>query len=159
MLVKRSYKVAGHVFSLSLEEGDRAWEALGNYDPFLCEDDSEALFSLEVVPDMEIGLKQEYFISKPEGGEQRIDIYHIDGGYLFELAPLPETPICGWMKVDSDFSKGLLKSTANKVFCFNNALMLMFAFRTAGLDTIEIHASCTVKDGKGFLFLGKSGTG
>lgn len=159
MLVKRSYGVAGHVFSLSLEEEDKAWGALGNYDPFFIEDDSEALFSLEVVPEMEIGSKEEYFISKPEGGEQRIDIYHIDGGYLFELAPFPETPICGWLKVNSDFSKGTLMSTAYKVFCINNAMMLMYAFRTVGLDTIEIHASCTVKDGKGFLFLGKSGTG
>ena len=112
MLVKRSYRVAGHVFSLSLEEDDKAWGALGNYDPFLCEDDSEELFRLEVVPEMEIGPKKEYYISKPEGGEQRIDIYHIDEGYLFELAPFPETPICGWLKVNSDFSKGTLMSTA-----------------------------------------------
>ncbi|MBR0532796.1 MAG: hypothetical protein IJJ96_09320, partial [Bacteroidales bacterium] len=52
-----------------------------------------------------------------------------------------------------------LKTDSSRVFCVNNALMLMYAFRTAGLDTIEIHASCTVCEGKGFLFLGKSGTG
>ena len=35
----------------------------------------------------------------------------------------------------------------------------MYAFAYVGSDTLEIHASCTIKDGKGFLFLGKSGTG
>ena len=158
MLLKRTYKVAGHVFSLSLEGEDRAWEALGNYDPFVI-DETEELFSLEVVPEFDIHGKKELYVSEPEPGEQRIDIHTIEGGYLFEMAPLPDLPVCGWLKVSSDFSKGWLKTTSNKVFCVNNALMLMYAFRTAGLDTLEIHASCTVCQGKGFLFLGKSGTG
>ena len=38
-------------------------------------------------------------------------------------------------------------------------MMLMFAFSTACLDTLLMHASVTMKDGKGYLFLGKSGTG
>ena len=132
MLLKRTYKVAGHVFSLSLEGEDRAWEALGNYDPFVI-DETEELFSLEVVPEFDIQGKKELYVSEPEPGEQRIDIHTIEGGYLFEMAPLPDLPVCGWLKVSSDFSKGWLKTASNKVFCVNNALMLMYAFRTAGL--------------------------
>ena len=52
MLLKRTYKVAGHVFSLSMEGEDRAWGALGNYDPFVI-DETEELFSLEVVPEFD----------------------------------------------------------------------------------------------------------
>ena len=158
VLLKKTFRVAGHVFSLSLEGEDRSWEALGNYDPFVI-DDAEELFSLEVVPELDFQGKKELYVSDPEPGEQRIDIHMIDGGYLFEMAPLPDIPVCGWLKVSSDFSKGLLKASSSKVFCVNNALMLMYAFRTAGLDTLEIHASCTVCQGRGFLFLGKSGTG
>ena len=82
MLLKRTYKVAGHVFSLSLEGEDRAWEALGNYDPFVI-DETEELFSLVVVPEFDIQGKKELYVSEPEPGEQRIDIHTIEGGYLF----------------------------------------------------------------------------
>ena len=44
-------------------------------------------------------------------------------------------------------------------FAIDNAAMLLFAFSTAGKGTLEMHASVTVKDGKGYLFLGHSGTG
>ena len=157
--MKKSYKVGGHVFSLVMDEGEKAWGSLDNYSPFECESDGPAIFTLETVRDLEVSGKKELYVSDPEEGEQRIDIHTIDGGYLFELAPLGDMPLCGWLKVSSDFSQGYLKASHARLFCINNALMLMYAFRTAGLDTLEIHASCTVKDGKGFLFLGKSGTG
>ncbi|MBR1927427.1 MAG: hypothetical protein IJ840_06730 [Bacteroidales bacterium] len=157
--MKRSYRVAGHVFSLSLESGDWIWDALGNYEPFLFGGGEKDLFSLELVQELDVQDKRELYVSNPGPGEQRIDIHTVDGGYLFELAPLPDLPVCGWLKVTEDFSRGSLKTVSSRVFCVNNALMLMYAFRTAGLDTIEIHASCTVCDGRGFLFLGKSGTG
>jgi ABC-type polar amino acid transport system ATPase subunit len=38
-------------------------------------------------------------------------------------------------------------------------MMLMFAFATARKNTLLMHSSVTMKDGKGYLFLGKSGTG
>ena len=160
MIAQKTCRVAGHLFSLSLDEGSEAWGSLGNYSPFFVDvTPGDEIFDLEVVEDLDIKEKKDLYISHPAAGEQRIDIYTIDGGYLFEMAPLPDVPVCGWMKVSEDFSRGSLKTVKNEVFCINNALMLLFAFRTAGMETIEIHASCTVKDGKGFLFLGKSGTG
>ena len=44
-------------------------------------------------------------------------------------------------------------------FSLSTAIMLMFAFSTARKDTLLMHSSVTVKDGKAYLFLGKSGTG
>lgn len=37
--------------------------------------------------------------------------------------------------------------------------MLLYALFTAGRNTLLIHASVAVKEGKGYVFLGKSGTG
>jgi hypothetical protein len=37
--------------------------------------------------------------------------------------------------------------------------MLMFAFSTACRGALEMHSSVVVNDGKGYLFLGRSGTG
>jgi hypothetical protein len=56
-------------------------------------------------------------------------------------------------------------------FCIDNGLMLMYAFRTAPLMTLEMHAAVVVKKvpefqgskssngSNGYLFLGHSGTG
>ncbi|MBQ8061925.1 MAG: hypothetical protein IJ205_08325 [Bacteroidales bacterium] len=156
---EKSYKVAGHVFTLKMEEDDKLWNALGNYEPFACEADSDPVFTLELVQKVETEGKKELYISDPEDVEQRIDIYTMEDGYLFEMAPFGNVPVCGWLRVDSGFTTGSLMVEKDNRFCVNNALMLMYAFRTADLDTLEMHASVTVKDGKGFLFLGKSGTG
>jgi hypothetical protein len=44
-------------------------------------------------------------------------------------------------------------------FALSNAMMLLYTFRTSGSDTLMIHASVTSFEGKGYVFLGKSGTG
>jgi hypothetical protein len=42
---------------------------------------------------------------------------------------------------------------------FNDALKMMFALATTGKDTMIIHAAVVSCEGKGYLFLGPSGTG
>lgn len=156
---ERSFKVAGHIFSLRMDEKEALWSALDNYAPFMFEGDGERIFTLELVQDLDVDGKEPLYVSTPEEFEQRIDIYTISDGYVFELAPFGNVQVCGWMKVSSDFSKACLKAEKARRFCINNALMLLYAFRTSGMGTLEMHASVTVKDGHGFLFLGKSGTG
>ena len=156
---EQSYKVADHVFSIRMGKDDAQWSALDNYSPFLYNGGEESVFALELVQDLSIEGKKALYISNPESLERRVDLYQIDGGYLFEMAPLGNVPVCGWLKTSFDFSSAFLKVEKAKNFCVNNALMLLYAFRTAGMSTLEMHASVTVKDGKGFLFLGQSGTG
>lgn len=156
---EQSYKVADHVFSIRMGKDDAQWSALDNYSPFLYNGGEESVFTLELVRDLSIEGKKALYISNPESLERRVDLYQIDGGYLFEMAPLGNVPVCGWLKTSFDFSSAFLKVEKAKNFCVNNALMLLYAFRTAGMSTLEMHASVTVKDGKGFLFLGQSGTG
>ena len=156
---EQSYKVADHVFSIRMDKDDALWSDLDNYSPFLYNGGEESVFTLDLVQDLSIEGKKALYISNPESLERRVDLYQIDGGYLFEMAPLGNVPVCGWLKTSSDFSKAYLKVEKAKKYCVNNALMLLYAFRTAGMSTLEMHASVTVKDGKGFLFLGQSGTG
>ena len=156
---EQSYKVACHVFSLRMGQEDDLWADLNNYAPFLYKGDEERAFSLELVNDLSIEGKKALYISHPESLERRVDFYQVDDGYLFEMAPLGNVPVCGWLKTSSDFSNAFLKVEKAKKSCVNNALMLLYAFRTAGMSTLEMHASVTVKDGKGILFLGQSGTG
>ena len=59
------------------------------------------------------------------------------------------------------FTKGILflHATEADAFVLNNILMMIYAFNTACSDTVLMHASVIKKDGKGYLFQGKSGTG
>lgn len=62
---------------------------------------------------------------------------------------------------DFDFTIGtlFLHRTEAYAFALNNILMMYYAFATACADTVLMHASVIMKDGRGYLFLGKSGTG
>jgi hypothetical protein len=42
---------------------------------------------------------------------------------------------------------------------FNDALRMMYDLATAGKDTLHVHAAVVSCEGKGYLFLGPSGTG
>ena len=157
---EESFKVAGHVFSLRMDQEEEMWMDLDNYAPFLYHGVGERVFSLELVEDLSFEGKEALFVPDlTESFERRLDLFQVDGGYLFEMGPVRNIPVCGWLKTTSDFSQAFLKVEKAKQYCINTALMILYTFRTAGMGTLEMHASVTVKDGKGYMFLGKSGTG
>ena len=106
------------------------------------------------------------------------------GGWLFRVAMVANAPICCEMECSEDFTEGvlyILPDFQDVRFCIDNALMLLYAFRTAPLMTLEMHAAVVVRpsledargtsyrtpsglqdatlQAKGYLFLGHSGTG
>ena len=85
------------------------------------------------------------------------------GEWLFRVAIVANAPICCELECNEDFTEGVLHIAADCQdvrFCIDNALMLLFAFRTAPLMTLEMHAAVVVKgEERGYLFLGHSGTG
>ena len=113
-------------------------------------------------------------------------------GWLFRVAMVAKAPICCEMECCKDFTVGVLRISydcQNIRFCIDNSLMLLYAFRTAPLMTLEMHAAVVVRgsledargassrtpsglqdaltgyreeergEGRGYLFLGHSGTG
>jgi uncharacterized protein YjbI with pentapeptide repeats len=95
--------------------------------------------------------------------------------WLFRVAVVANAPICCEMECNQDFTEGvlyILPDCQDIRFCIDNALMLLYAFRTAPLMTLEMHAAVVVRpsledatlqdaslQAKGYLFLGHSGTG
>jgi hypothetical protein len=105
--------------------------------------------------------------------------------WLFRVAMVANAPICCEMECSEDFTEGVLHIATDCQdvrFCIDNALMLLYAFRTAPLMTLEMHAAVVVKADRcavrcqtaalldrpnglidqqelGYLFLGHSGTG
>ena len=124
-------------------------------------------------------------IGRPEGLSV---IGYRNGGWLFRVAMVANAPICCEMECSEDFTEGVLyimPDCQDVRFCIDNALMLLYAFRTAPLMTLEMHAAVVVRgsledargasyrtpsglqdaltgyreEAKGYLFLGHSGTG
>lgn len=113
------------------------------------------------------------FTDNAEADMPRIEVYQArrregdeakgEKGWLFRVAMVANAPICCELECNEDFTEGVLHIVADCQdvrFCIDNALMLLFAFRTAPLMTLEMHAAVVVKgEGRGYLFLGHSGTG
>ncbi len=83
--------------------------------------------------------------------------------WLFRVAMVAKAPISCEIECNEDFTQGVLyimPDCQDVRFCIDNALMLLFAFRTAPMMTLEMHAAVVVRDeARGYLFLGHSGTG
>ena len=83
--------------------------------------------------------------------------------WLLRVAVVAKAPISCEIECNEDFTQGVLyimPDCQDIRFCIDNALMLLFAFRTAPMMTLEMHAAVVVRgEGRGHLFLGHSGTG
>ena len=158
----RWLQVAGLSFSLDLPDDFPAADLLHNYDPFLChsERSEESIFSLKI-SDKAPGAPGEALM-RGATGEPVVGFFRSGEGYQAAFAPTPGARVCGVLEMSGDFRVGQLYtegSPADRTFAVNNALMLLFAFAAAPYNALEMHASVVTRGGRGFLFLGKSGTG
>ena len=179
--MRRIYKVAEHRFCLDMADDDVMWSLLGNYEPFELREDvtdsaevcvqsgsSEVLFSLSVDEGQSALYRSAEAVhiltDSSDDDMPRIELYEQNAGYLFRVAPLKDAAVCCEMLVNKSFSSArlvLLPGYSSRLgrFPVDNAMMLLYAFSTACMETLEMHASVVVKENKAYLFLGKSGTG
>lgn len=156
------YKVAGHCFRLSFSNKDINEEALINYAPFRqAEKEHALLFHLTVVD--KIDEDHNYHpVGQFDDDIASIHVYKSSlGQFRFHIAAPKNSDYCV-MEADAAFQIARVHLPVNehhRVFCLNNCLMLLYAFASANLDTLMMHASVIINNGDGFLFLGKSGTG
>lgn len=168
---------------------------LSNYEPFLVQSPQDSpIFILRI--EQEGLLREEQrqgyqhvFTDNSEEDMPRIEVFREvkgeEGGWLMRVSQIANSPICCEIACNATFTKGILhiaRDYRDVRFCMDNALMLIFAFRTAPLMTLEMHAAVVVRrdrcavrcqtsalldrpDGLidqqelGYLFLGHSGTG
>lgn len=169
------YRVAGHLFAVEYSN-DILTGLLSNYTPFVepTSHDAIPIFSLRIERDGLLAEEQRLaykhiFTDNSEEDMPRIEVYQAkdDEQWLMRVSQIANSPICCELQADKYFTQAVLHITAEYKdlrFCIDNALMLMFAFRTAPLMTLEMHAAVVVKkaakgEDLGYLFLGHSGTG
>lgn len=158
--MRKVYEVAGFKFAVEMPDYAAEWSELAHYEPFLSEDSGSIVFVAELVEKLpDVSGKQLVTASCIAKDQPRIELYEMDGQWLMEAAPDMDAPARVYLLTDKAFSKAQFRVLGCSRFSVNTVLMLMFALSTACLDTLLMHASVTMKDGKGYLFLGKSGTG
>ena len=152
-MMTRHYKVAGHTFAVS--GSDELFEQMGNYEPFRCEG-GEPLFTLTecsgVVPEYTEEFRQE------EVGTHIICGRTASGNDVIEFKGRKKS--LGCLICSKNYCEGriILPECKFKTI-FNDALRMMYDLATAGKDTLHVHAAVVSCGGKGYLFLGPSGTG
>ena len=178
------YCVAGHSFLVE-SSNEMLLAQMVNYEPFGVDQalDAEPIFTLKVeqnglLCDEQRSAYQHVFTDNSENDMPRIEVYRfLEEEWLIRISQIATSPICCELVCDADFMRGMLHIDAecqDVRFCIDNGLMLMYAFRTAPLMTLEMHAAVVVRreamgngligeargdEAKGYLFLGHSGTG
>lgn len=153
MTETRYYKVAGHVFCVSGEA--ECFSLMANYEPFGC-DEAAVAFSLTVAQGLPVSYDEEW--RQDDDGQEIICGRTTDGQPVFEYIWHGET--AGWLVCLSDYRSGRLITTARDTkLAIDNALMVLYALATANQQTVLFHAAVVSHGGKGYMFLGPSGTG
>ena len=160
----RHFCVAGLVFALELPEGHPATDRIHNYDPFEIPQPAqdEVLFRLTVTDRRPEGRGEVLYRAPEESGEPVVNLLQLGDDLQAEFAANPQSPVCGILTFGRDFRSGRLFADGvpgAQAFAINNALMLLFTFAGASRSALEMHASVVTPGGRGFLFLGRSGTG
>lgn len=164
-MISKSFSVAENHFTVCVKDSAdwpvNPFELMSNYDPFVVEASAESVaFSL----DIEVATPVPYVKETSQDEEdQQIFCGHTEDGlpvfdfFLHHVA-------VGMLVCSADYRNArlLVPPSTTKPhlnFAINNALMVHFALATACSNTLLFHSAVVEYEGRGYMFLGKSGTG
>lgn len=156
------FKVADVCFSIQAANANKLKQLLPSYAPFYVKKTEEPLILQAIVDNNLVN-------DQPEGEELgQFDcggcnhgIYKTTNGYKILISTV-ENRLASALQTNQDFSKcsiSLLGEEQDHAFGLGNAMMIAFAFAASYHNILLMHASVTMQNGYGYLFLGKSGTG
>lgn len=156
------YNIAGHLCRIVFCDAGNDSSLLPSFSPFESEEEGNLLFCLSVDDAFRWPVTGEE-VGQFDCGGNNFGVYRLpDGSYQFEICD-EKKALCCYLQANADFSDCtaalVAESDAGRRFGLNNALMLVYAFASAPYATLLMHASVIRNDGRGYLFLGKSGTG
>ena len=147
------YNVAGHVFSVTAET--TCFGLMTNYAPFVTEP-ADTLFQLTIANGEAIHYTEE--LRQEEEGQIIVCGRTSQGEAVYEFIWWNES--AGWLVCSDNHHQGHLILTGQYTkMAIDNALMVFYAQATADKGTVLFHAAVVSHKGRGYMFLGKSGTG
>lgn len=162
------FRVADHIFVIETVHDLLAY--CPNYAPFLIDPHSSLLthHSSLITPVLTLRVEDgalpsleawtHVYTDRSDDDMPRIEMYRRGEEWMFRFSMSGDGEVVGAFICDAAMQKAVLYGEPSR-FAIDNTLMLLFAFATANSRTLLFHASVIVREGKGYLFLGKSGTG
>lgn len=157
------YCVAEHTLEITFQDTqiDEKW--IPSFAPFKIEKGEKDLFSLAISTEGYDQSNNEEFVTEFTVDGMTFNVFRLpDNGYRYKILNSQEKDIWCDLITNYDFSEGKAFLRGPKFlmnYSLNNFLMLMYGFSSATKSTLLFHSSVIEKEGKGYLFLGKSGTG
>lgn len=167
----RYYEVGGHQFCLEAAEGLQILDYLQNCHPFeILKADAcvqtDMVFDLKIEESFQQLDPKGKFVVQFDGEGAYINMYENEEGTCSFAITTDgkDKSVMAILTMTDCSNKALLTLVSNlhvgtKLYVVNNALMLLYALTTACRDTLLVHASVVSCQGKGYMFLGRSGTG
>lgn len=160
-MTTRYYNVGEHRFAIEAKE--RLFDTLPNYTPFETDELGLTHVFMIHVSDAPIPSADGWdhvHTDTSDDDMPRIEMYKRAGEWLFLISMYRESEIVCALRCNAEWSEvTVTMKSGHERFAVDNAAMLVYAFRTTSLRTLLFHASVIVRQGKGYLFLGHSGTG
>lgn len=152
----RDYKIGGHCFRVSGEKLLAALDCVSGFKPFTAgPDGTEADFVFCEDDKLQMpGFYRELYSFKYEDIDSTFSV--AEKGYRLELSPKGECPLC--LRMDQGGKEAYLYGNYSPPLV-RFALWMGYGVMTIPEDTVAMHSSCIVYQGKAVLFLGESGTG
>ena len=145
------------MFAVECSENDKVTNELKQYEPFLTEATDDTVFRLQVV-ETSLATADYHEELRQEDEGQFIVAGHLPSGesyFEFWLGKKRSSVLVA----SKDYKTGKVGAEALWGFGVNNAIMVMYALATANQQTALFHSSVVSYEGKGYMFLGHSGTG
>lgn len=163
--IRSCYCVAGQVFEVDFCGVSPSVGCLSSFEPFKTERVSVDLLFLLKVNASDFYPREEPL---PKITDFSVDgvSYLISGlpggGYQYRLTEEKNPGTDCYLESNADFSKVCVclgGSALLQNYALSNFIMMAYAFSAATKGTLLMHASVIAHGGRGYLFLGKSGTG
>lgn len=157
-------RVGDHSFSYENPKDLLSDKELSNYASFMTDSSfgEPLLFSITLVEDAEVLATKDPVSADLEDENGKTTIFtHKDGSLTIYLTAVSGCECCR-IRISKDYrsAKAWIGGTpGERSYALDTALMLLYTFASSKLDTLLVHASTVKYKGKGYLFLGKSGTG
>ena len=157
------YKIGGHSLAVKFVDEANDEKLIPSFAPFRLEEKPEDLLFTITVDDHIEWQENGDEIGVFDCGGCDHGVYRMpDGGYQFTIHDVRNV-LCSRMQSNVDFSVcqvSLFGDTwVQRNYGLNNALMMAYAFASAQMGTMLMHASVIRCDGKGYLMTAPSGTG
>lgn len=168
MIEKQWYKVGGYSFCITTDSAPHLLDELTNCHPFRISEEetnseSESIFCLNIKESIQKPTFTGKFIVQFEGEGIYLDLYESENGDQVFAISMQKHSIALLKLEQASLQASLILAAGlnlqQKAFAINNTLMLLYAIHTACKDALLIHASVIVCKNRGYVFLGKSGTG